>query len=149
MGVVTEYKGHKVPEGATRFNEFNGEFYKEGPFVYIIRDGWVSFYANENWFNAIKLPQEPEQYFPQTGTYCEVLDGIWHKAWYIGRDEDGSPTYRYDGTLHNGAIQFRPLKTEREKVIEWAHCEFMASGGIDEIFGDLYDMGALTMPEAK
>ena len=43
-----------------------------------------------------------------------------------------------------------PVKTGREKVIAWAYVETGLHGDyLDVAFGDLYDIGALSIPEDK
>ena len=89
---VTEYKGHKVPEGATNAKCFSGgdvEFYKMGHFFYQKNNEWRDQIYDRNWLESIELPEQttkaddviehdnvnhPEHYQSDNGVEC--IDAI-------------------------------------------------------------------------
>lgn len=94
---------------------------------------------------------------PPAGTVCEIApikSDIWTEykiiayygihAWIV---EAGCLD---PGTCLVGGCKFRPIKSQRDKVIEAAISKFGAFGsasGYDEVYGEMYDAGFLTLPE--
>tara|TARA_R110000850_G_C9963662_1_gene464603 strand:+ start:276 stop:764 length:489 start_codon:yes stop_codon:yes gene_type:complete len=158
--IVKKYKGFDVPEGATGFCPETPTKYAafirnlEGrQQVMAMRNGsedrWA--YDSTELKDLIELPQEPEAYMPKAGEECEVESdcrGVWKKAMYVGVDSIGSHVFDVDKRhlwrIDSIDILVRPIKTEREKVIEWA--SNIAPIDRDGVFGALYDLGALTIP---
>jgi hypothetical protein len=119
-----------IPEGAT--HKMNGSFYiKKEPDFWGIQAGripvmawdgatWHEVFLNED---APLVEIEAEPYKPVVGGYCEILDGNWHKAFFVGYDEDGYYVFRSCGTLMNidpREDRVRPIKTKREQFVEKA-----------------------------
>jgi len=100
-----------------------------------------------------ELSQVPEQYMPKVGDECEWKIGcLCRKGTYVGINSRGSYVVEIDGEYkgyHKHQIEFRPIKTEREKVIEWARKEWFGFSGTRESFdGYLFDIGALKIPDS-
>lgn len=93
--------------------------------------------------------------FPPSGTTCEVKDSMlgWIASYIVGMDSIGHCVYEGHDSRDNGGYQgnsdpscFRPLKTERERVIV-AMADYLCSGTMNhadqqhvhEIVEDLYD----------
>ena len=119
-----------IPEGAT--HKMNGSFYiKKEPDFWGIQAGripvmawdgvaWHEVFLNDD---APLVEIEAEPYKPVVGGYCELLDGIWNKAFFVGYDEDGYYVFRYGGSLASlnpKETKLRPIKAEREQFIERA-----------------------------
>lgn len=137
---VKEYKGHKVPVGATHAREFCGgsiEFYKSGFYFRQADHSWRRQTRVENFHESTELPQEPESKewvygLPPVGCECEyettffTLDKFTKGecsiiAFYKDRvwvDIKGSGEF----VINLKKIKFRPLKTEKEKEREYNLC---------------------------
>ena len=117
-----------IPEGAT--HKMNGSFYKglaqSGGDLRLERikvqvwDGvqWHEVYLNDD-APLVEIGVEP--YVPEVGGYCEILDGNWHKAFFVGCDEDGYYVFRFGGSLtclSQKDAKLRPIKTERDILID-------------------------------
>ena len=128
---VKEYKGHKVPEGATHYTEsVYLLFYRKN-----IRKDWVYFSDTlSNWTYAnisevslnnkvIELPEAPQEWngegLPPVGTECEVKyfhEGSlsWKECYIVGSTKDDKclvVNVYHDDSLHfafkiNGALEF-------------------------------------------
>ena len=141
---VKEYMGHKVPEGATHAKEFVAghiEFYKSGFYFREADQSWRRQTRVENFHESVELPQEPESKewvdgLPPIGCECEIKyfhddESKWGKCYVVGETKDNKClviNVYHDCSLHfafkkNGSLEFRPLKTEKEKdreaFIEW------------------------------
>ena len=94
--------------------------------------------------------------FPPVGIVCEVLyDGTWEQTKIIGWDVDkiivATPfddITSYDGIVANPNI-FRPLQTERERLIEDARKAISHCPSFGDAVESLYAKGMLKMPEDK
>ena len=160
MSTVRTYKGHDVPEGAVR--ALGAIFYKVEDGVLLCQsmvsplDDWeescwpdLESLDKEVDIEVIAIPQEPETFVPVVGEECEML---------ITRFEPVMPLFIGDQVIvieiasaeiayNIREMDFRPIKTEREKVIE------SLSGKIchpsvteftkEEVIGALYDLGKL------
>jgi len=175
MTIVKTYKGHDVPEGATHYAP-KQTGYMEG--FYKIIEGNVSFCAvgksGSSFRSAsdfilgresclIKLPQEPEQYMPKVGDECEYVindSDSWYKCQIFDIGQVGIYMYchHFDTSdymyqwVRKATVAFRPIKTEREKVIEWAMdkvCEPLNILDDSKAMGHLYDLGALKIPDSE
>jgi len=161
MATVKTYKGHDVPEGAICFgaeNEmFEACFYKDGFYWAVNKPGWrVEYLAIKDPNYLENLPQEPEQFVPKVGEECEInLDFKWQTVYICGKNKGGAFVFEDHRGYVDSSIaeitKFRPIKTEREKVIEWAVKEWKREDypAIGNFFGSMYDLGALTLPESK
>ena len=153
--IVKKYKGFDVPDGATYYNERWGEFYKEEGgrgFIYISHsDDWCSFdlEGNRNFRDSIVLPQEPEAYIPQVGEECEVLIIKWEPVMplFVGQQVVVVEIATAEISYSISAMEFRPIKTERERVIEFAMSKWEEGTHGKVLLGHLYDKGALKMPD--
>lgn len=97
--------------------------------------------GNSNWYERGE--------FPPVGTTCEVdYEGVWHKTYIIGNDQDGSVVFNCDIFSHkvpydsfSNPKRFRPIQTERDKFIEKASKLFIESGysTTNELLGTLFD----------
>ena len=111
-----------------------------------------------------ELSQVPEAFVPVVGEACEYTAIKSHNGEYsaveAGRWYECKEIIAFHGgfvwTSDNGLrllsnTIFRPIKTERERVIEWAMKEWMREdhSTTENLFGSMYDLGALTMPESK
>lgn len=154
MTTVKKYKGHDVPDGATHYSLLSNEFLKwtgsSNNLHHNINGRWIAIPFRHTLNSTdIELPQEPEQWMPEVGAWCEVesdTHGEHKKAFYVGLSADGSHIFdveqkwlwRLDTSMH-----VRPIKTERERFIEqatkldaahvWTSAEFA---------GDMFDNGA-------
>ncbi|PCI53644.1 MAG: hypothetical protein COB36_11975 [Alphaproteobacteria bacterium] len=164
--IVKTYSGHNVPEGATRFR---GDSVTHHPFFLKYEDGRQYSHAipvdkfdwkkdSNTWSDLIELPQEPETFVPVVGEECEIksnnnwnpIDILAVTAQHVIFNEIGKENEQIVYLLNR---KFRPIKTEREKVIEWAlkqdcpPCDGMLSR--TDFCGELFDLGALKIPETK
>lgn len=174
MAIVKKYKGHNVPSGATHYSDGDA-FHEEGFYkiegVRTLFSGVQAKYKEWSETTGVRrgnlLPQEPDQFMPKVGEECEYnveqphLAPCFNKVTVIAII--GKRIYFYDNTddlQENGGREiyntvkyldhFRPIKTEREKVIEWAYEATSSYGTIlDGVLGTLFDLGALTIPESK
>ena len=93
---------------------------------------------------------------PPVGTVCEVMyDGVWEQTKIIGWDDTKivfttpfDDITSYDGAVANSNI-FRPLQTERERLIERATRVAKDSRTPGDAVKLLIDAGMLKMPEEK
>lgn len=112
----------------------------------------VSKNPESNWFEAGELPPIGEQ--------CEwkgLIGGYWAQCEVIDRYQDKEIVVFNTGDYRNckfqilplDSVEFRPIRTDRDKFIDAAEAEFKKSG-IDELvdFGFLYDAG-FRLPESK
>lgn len=136
--IVKKYKGHDVPEGATHYGA-NTRDYVEGfydadsNFWRLPHDNiWMKTNVVSDRSDLIELPQEPEQYMPKVGEGCEytairdgdgqyssILAGTWYECTKIIAFHDGCVWTSDNGIRPLKNTIFRPIKTEREKVIGW------------------------------
>ena len=96
--------------------------------------------------------------FPPVGTVCEVLyDGMWEKTKIIGWDDDlivitteWDELHDYDSICAE-PTDFRPLKTERQRLIQEAVNLIGSKEGNVSLSAVqiLVDAGMLKMPEDK
>ena len=97
--------------------------------------------------------------FPPVGTVCEVLYyGAWERTKIIGWDDnlivlttEWDESHKYNA-LNTGPLAFRPLQTERERLINEAQKLFIElDSGISmndvAAINVLYKAGMLKMPE--
>ncbi len=166
MNTVKTYKGHTVPDGATGFipktDIYTAMFVKDGFFMRVGCSSWVVD-TNPSVNGIIEgLPQEPEQYTPNVGEWCEwrgKSGGFWVKAkvsaieldtFVFWQDENSGYRPNKFEIMDFSSVNVRPIKTEREKVIG------AALGGVSGVLetpevllfiNQLYDAGMLTMPE--
>ena len=110
----------------------------------------VSVAATSNGFGEMKINTLWHELgeFPPAGTVCEVYENEWVETFIIGMDKEGycvyttsDPDVGYDGD--NDPSSFRPVRTEREKVID-AACKTIGDviGG-RLVVERLYDAGLL------
>lgn len=87
----------------------------------------------------LEPPNSSSQYI--SGTFKGGFDS---KIWF----GTGTPEF-LELVIPAHKITFRPLNTEREKVIEYAMAGISGAftGEADNIIGQLYDAGMLTMPK--
>ena len=133
---VTEYEGHKVPEGATHYASEStiqrAGFYKHNkirPFFYSVnRFGWVKSINKEIPSFAIELPEQQEdnaEWVPVVGEECEFTDDmnvfevciprfLGDKTCIIDLPELGD----FESYFPIKALKFRPLKTDEQKKRE-------------------------------
>lgn len=163
MTIVKKYKGQDVPEGATHYSKQDGYFLKNERRIYAhLSRGWAAIPLNYHMGDVIKLPQTPEAYMPKVGEECEFqkcdTDGglDWTYCYVAGETKDGACIILHDADddLHfaftsNCNIKFRPIKTEREKVVVWAERETEHIITSCKLLGHLYDLGALIIPEGE
>ena len=132
MTIVKKWEGYDVPEKSKHYHKFN--FYKVVPCGIVCwvkvgnGDGWKrsSVYECEESLirdGAIELPQE--QFVPVVGEECEInLDLKWQEVYICGKTKEGTFVFEdnrgYVDSSVTGTTKFRPIKTEREKVIEGA-----------------------------
>ena len=165
MKKVKEYKGHKVPDGATGFVPEKkmrfALFVKDGFFARAGSLDWVKDYSPELSQPIELLPQEPEAYIPDTGQLVVHADSSqwceYGELFYIGNDPDGFKVMQDEvGKLHkfNQSVLFdlAPIKTEREKFVEC--CFLIRNSSLDGLlndtngnrltifFNDMFDNGA-------
>ena len=139
MNTVKEYKGYKVPDGATHYDEAHGvtiaAFAKlddEGEWLWWVARGDHSWGYGSDANNIVELPQEPEAYMPKVGDSCEytairdgdgqyssILAGTWYECTKIIAFHDGCVWTSDNGIRPLKNTIFRPIKTKREKVIGW------------------------------
>jgi hypothetical protein len=130
---VKEYKGYKVPEGATHYNEGNmlwpecfinkntGEVYKlDEPRIWVLSERVMPT-------TAIELPEEQSQEWvdglPSVGCECLTLHkGDLVECLYVGKGIGEEYIYQVTSGCHRGEIdrligspRFRPLKTQEQK----------------------------------
>tara|TARA_R100000541_G_scaffold30953_2_gene39847 strand:- start:9136 stop:9666 length:531 start_codon:yes stop_codon:yes gene_type:complete len=133
---VKEYKGHKVPEGATHCHELGQgkvSFYKVGsPRVERYNEPLCS--ADDPWNDCIgdptaseELPEESTQEWvdglPPVGCECITLHkGDLVECLYVGKGLGEEYIYQVSSGSHRGEIdrligspKFRPLKTQGQK----------------------------------
>ena len=143
---VTEFKGHKVPEGATHFQmgyqDMYEGFYKKIYDAWFFfnpssADGWViESSANDSLHGcSIELPEQPmksDEWVPVVGEECIVeypyRDGSFQafhgkKVTILGKCKDSDNCDVFTAHGSNGFIAlntlgFRPLKTAEEKKRE-------------------------------
>lgn len=172
-----DYWDSIAPEGATHFIVYEDKipnkhtcFYTERGDRYI-RCGTVIFWRKKdvhpNYFLIIPHPAHkqwsgPEDGLPTVGMECEYddCDNGWVPTIILAHHPDGSNAWhqsvKADGFSEgrsystDSARSFRPLKTEKERVIEWAlsqDCEpHEGTMSRKEFCEALYDAGALKMP---
>jgi hypothetical protein len=140
---VKEYKGYKVPEGATCFVEassFNSNhFGKEVggvEFIFCIDDNEPEWYEVSaistplSQRGAIELPEAPQEWngegLPPVGTVCEyqvhrsqfgkcLVMGYFEGLVWMTSHHETSPYSGCHTTLVGSTLTFRPLKTQQEK----------------------------------
>ena len=106
------------------------------------------------------LPQEPEQFVPKAGEWCEhINDGsrkMYGELLMVGFRSDG--TYVMEAKIHGDLLEFvgnpfRPIKTERERVQEWVESKVDCLGdyALDQaiLITKLLDLGCLVIPDDK
>jgi len=167
MTIVKKFKGYDVPEGATHYEAAKG-LYKDAFAKKEPSGGWLWYmagmsdvwsYAGDPLHNFVELPQEPETFMPKVGEECEFKSSTKSESWweglYVGPARDGLHVVQETngaGVYARKGFVFRPLKTEREKVIEWAltqdchPCDGMLSR--TDFCGVLFDQGALKIPDS-
>ena len=135
---VTEYEGHKVPEGATHYaseSRFQrAGFYKHNkirPFFYSVNlfKEWVESISKEIPSFAIEIPDQQEdnaEWVPAVGCGAEV----WHGNEWVGCVYFGTGLYddniyqilegEFKGELNGdkNIKHFRPLKNDEQKAEE-------------------------------
>ena len=178
--IAKKFKGHKVPQGATHYTEKGGDFFillDQDPldFVRPFPVHRIMFWTGEKWSEGtmdgevkmIALPQEPEAYMPKIGEECECLPhndmwGFKGISVSVGRIEhiSGDHFWWFSHTESLNVISrldkadFRPIKTESEKVVQWTKASIRNEFGEEvltheSMFGYLHKIGALTIPESK
>jgi hypothetical protein len=132
---VTEYEGHKVPEGATYYNAANmfspEAFYNHDATARNKVDsanGWMP-HSGGLPTTAIELPEQQEdnaEWVPVVGELCEItyLDESVN-CLYLGVDVMGNYAYQVSSGEFRGSFStegerhyFRPLKTDEQKAKE-------------------------------
>ena len=134
---VTEYEGHKVPEGATHYTSESrfqrAGFYKHNkirPFFYSVNlfKEWVESINKEIPSFAIKLPEQQEdnaEWVP-AGRCVHIYGGgvatrQEEDVNIVGIDKEGFYVFQNDKSTcyYSGpASEFRPLKTDEQKAKE-------------------------------
>ena len=141
---VKEYKGYKVPEGASCFVEaceaYRNHFGKTiagVDYVFVVDNEdpeWVSLsdMLPLSIRGAVELPEEPTQEWvdglPPIGCECEIKyfhdnESKWAKCYVVGETKDNKClviNVYHDDSLHfafkkKGSLEFRPLKTQEQK----------------------------------
>jgi hypothetical protein len=159
MKVVT-HKGFPIPAGTIVATA--SLFYKIDGGVLVCQgldadsDDWnVSEYESiEDLSRDVSLtymPKNTEVYMPKAGEECEyrlVEKGEYRKVFYIGLNRSGEHVMDDDlgDLLQFSPCYFRPIKTDREEVVEWAMCEWEEGNHGKVLLGRLYDLGALKIP---
>lgn len=162
---VKEYKGYKVPKGATHYGNSHpvAYFYKFNavkiPFFYLNHE-WKRSSACDVYIkdNLTELPEAPQEWngegLPPVGCICSVM----HKRQvveckYIGEGLGDEFIYQiYSGDLQGiigrciGRPQFLPLKTQQEKDREaFIECvkQLLPKSDTDDLIlsGKLFDLG--------
>lgn len=149
-----------APEGATHYREESPcPWLRAEPLSYFRKDQWVD-YGTCHWGSghiADAIPRPSPAWdgsgLPPVGVECEALrkgTACWrsfrpvaYDGHYVFGYENGYPdAYRLD--LH----EFRPLKTEKERVVGAAMKigGLRARDGAKEVYGALYDAGMLKEP---
>lgn len=128
----------------------------------------IDWQKPENYTLGDELPQEPEQFVPVVGEECEfnvhlesnpasfvvvtVISIIEGRIYFYRKDQKlnscGGRVIKSNNYYHD----FRPIKTEREKVINAALNGLTGEFDgfvMDTVIGQLYDAGMLVMPESK
>ena len=88
---------------------------------------------------------------PPVGTVCEMLPW-WHVCESIAPHRDGMVMYNHSEDAYFLATKntrFRPLQTERERVVKAWIEKIEDSDILNAYLGGLYDIGALKMPGDK
>ena len=154
--IVKKYKGFDVPEGATHYHDEYRRFYKDCErvsFSDFLGDQWSNWTASLHVnmpIECVKLPQEPEAYMPKAGEECEMLIIKWEPVMplFVGEQVVVVEIATAEISYSISAMEFRPIKTEREKVIEWINSNIDNIDHYDSVLiGRLYDAGALKMPD--
>jgi hypothetical protein len=172
---VKEYKGHKVPEGATHVSDFptdeSIEFFRvfngRLQFVLAVEADWRFAPFNEMNKYAIELPEESNREWvdglPPAGTICEVsnLGNVFEEAKILFMGEElcvvNHPHFRaLEQHYHVKSVEFRPLKSQeqkdREAFIEWAkaglHLSIDDMGAAFKVVDQLANNGA-RLPEGE
>jgi hypothetical protein len=157
---VKEYKGHKVPEGATHCHELGQgsvSFYRVGPPI-VDRYCEPLCSADDPWNACIgvpatseELPEEPAQEwvdgFPPAGCECELAVKAPKIVIVVGKTSSGLVAYQnksggQDKIFVNSKDKFLPLKTQeqkdREAFIERCECSLRSGfiAGLHNVRGD-------------
>jgi hypothetical protein len=158
---VTEYMGHKVPEGATHYQP-NCEFYNEAFWdkdnnIWIIGIVFKWLPSKMKPFNLIELPEA--EWEPVTGEECEYSQSPinakcknWHKDIFIYKHGD-LVWLSGGGIITTKNLNFRPLSSveelEREEFIRLAlyHCYNGLESG--NMAAAMFDAGFTAPKEAK
>lgn len=160
---VKEFKGYKVPEGATHYNS-ESISYVEGFYKY---DNNKVIFApaetlewliedNPQWIpiNAIELPEAPQEWMPEVGEECEVLDTCYAHPKHSEVKVKGFYNKQVWLTLPSGEdrvvlianCKFRPLKTQQEKdreaFVELGMSKFGTFRSNRDFLAALFDDGA-------
>ncbi len=108
-----------------------------------------------------ELSQVPEQFVPKVGEECEVWHGdVWISCLFLGEILYGDYGYQISSGEYKGEMNgdkqlgnFRPIKTEREKVQEWVESRVDCLGdyALDQaiLITKLLDLGCLVIPDDK
>jgi hypothetical protein len=130
---VTEFEGHKVPEGATKYQPDSGRFHES--FWDDNGNVWVIGIA-ERWVRVgslipqdlIELPaqQEDNAEWVPTGRCVHIYGGGMatrqeKEVTIVGIDKDGFYVFQNDKSTRyysDPASEFRPLKTDEQKAKE-------------------------------
>lgn len=101
----------------------------------------------------------PEDGLPPVGEDCEYCDceNGWVLTHILSHHPNGDCAWhqsvRADGFVDgrsfstDGASSFRPLKSEKERVVEAVIRKMGWTNSVESVLEDLYDVGALKMPE--
>ena len=164
---VKEYKGCKVPKGATHYLPLVAG-YREG-FAKLEDACWLFCNAGDSaWCgqavfqrschpHAIELPEAPQDWMPEVGVECEVMTGPLEWSECIA-DYIGSEFIVYTAnSVEGSSIKkfFRPLKTQQEKdreafiklALKLGEQQFDKGISIDDVYGNMFDKG-FTAPKA-
>lgn len=142
------------PEGGYLWAHFNGTRYEVGAGSYssgFVLDNYTLHRKPERQGNNEKHDAVvvESKFIPEAGE-CEYRVATqdetseWMPCWYIGLSKHGRHVYELGGVLcRSDATEFRPIKSEREKFIEWT---IKVCGGdyvhVRTMAGIQYDNGA-------
>jgi hypothetical protein len=158
---VTEYMGHKVPEGSAHYNHENAFFYNKTKILCFDTRAhsrsWAKTVFHRVASEAVELPEA--KWEPAVGEECEVWHGEeWMKCLFIGRGlEDHyiyqlTEVYRFELNGDHDLKAFRPLKTQHEKDREAFFEKALVVSkklSIDDFLSELFDVGFTAPKEAN
>lgn len=167
---VKEYKGHKVPEGATHWLVNGFAKWDDNKSISVI-----GCFQGATWKkcsygmlpNAIELPEAEQEWngegLPPIGAVCEyqvhkskfgkcLVMGYFEGLVWMTSHHETSPYSGSHTTLVESTLTFRPLKTQQEKDREaFVECvkQLLPKSDTDDLIlsGKLFDLG-FTAPKA-